>query len=92
MRCDNLRHALEYISRNKLEEYGSDPNSLSYLFELLIENSNLMSNQFESLQSKVESMEEMGTEEVQNYHEKNQELEAQLDLLEAELEKMRMYE
>lgn len=34
----------------------------------------------------------MGTEEVQDYHEKNEELEGQLDLMEAELEKMRMYE
>jgi hypothetical protein len=37
-------------------------------------------------------MEELGTDEVQKYHEKNQELEGQLDLMEAELEKMRMYE
>ena len=92
MRCDNLRHALEYIAINKLQQYSSDPDSLSYLFELLIENSNLMSKQFESLQSKVESMEEMGTEECRDYQIKNQELEGQLDLLEADLEKMRMYE
>ena len=46
VRCDNLRHALEYISKNKLDQYGTDPDSLCYLFELLIENSNLMSQQF----------------------------------------------
>jgi len=46
VRCDNLRHALEYISKNKLDQYGTDPDSLNYLFELLIENSNLMSQQF----------------------------------------------
>jgi hypothetical protein len=43
VRCDNLRHALEYITQNKLEQYCGDTDSLSYLFELLIENSNLMS-------------------------------------------------
>ena len=49
VRCDNLRHALEYISKNKLDQYGTDPDSLNYLFELLIENSNLMSQQFQTL-------------------------------------------
>ena len=76
VRCDNLRHTLEYIADNKLDEYREDKNALKDLFALLIQNSNLMSSQFENLQAKVEMMEEMGSEEVQQYQEQNSELEA----------------
>lgn len=58
----------------------------------MIENSHLMSSEFENLQARVEMMEEMGSEEVQQYQEQNSELEGQLNLMEAELEKMKMYE
>jgi hypothetical protein len=51
-----------------------------------------MSSEFENLQARVEMMEEMGSEEVQQYQEQNSELEGQLNLMEAELEKMKMYE
>ena len=51
-----------------------------------------MSTEFENLQARVEMMEEMGSEEVQQYQEQNSELEGQLNLMEAELEKMKMYE
>jgi predicted RNase H-like nuclease (RuvC/YqgF family) len=44
------------------------------------------------MQKKCQEMEENGTTEVQQYQEANMELESELEHLEAELERMRMYE
>jgi hypothetical protein len=44
MRCENVTHALEYIKCNKLEEYGSEPESFGFLLQLLIENSDILSS------------------------------------------------
>lgn len=92
VRCDNLIEVLEYIASNKLDEYRNDETALQEVFKLLIENSKLMSREFENLQAKVETLDDMGNEEVQQYQEQNSELEGQLCLMEAELEKMKMYE
>jgi len=44
------------------------------------------------MEARNEELEKVGSKEVQQYHEENMELEAELDNLESELEKMRMYE
>lgn len=44
------------------------------------------------MHAKVDEVEERGAIEIEEFEQKNQELEAELDLKEAELEKMKMYE
>ena len=62
------------------------------MFQLLIENSDILAEQFSSLENHIIALEEKGTDEVQEFQQRNVELEAELDLMEAELEKMRVYE
>lgn len=59
---------------------------------LLIENSEVLQNEFENQQNHINELEQKGTEEVQQIQELNQELEGELDQMTGELEKLKMYE
>ncbi len=67
VRCDNLIEVLEYIASNKIDEYRNDETALREVFKLLIENSKLMRTEFENLQAKVETLDNIGNEEIQKY-------------------------
>lgn len=92
MRCENLKQVLEYINHNKIQQYKNEKGSFECLFQLLVQSSEILGNQFEELLKRIEVTEEKNAAEVQVYQEQNMELEAELDLMEAEFEKMRMYE
>jgi hypothetical protein len=64
MRCENLRQAMEYIRNSKLSQYQTDMGCLQYLFDLLIENSDILENQFKDSEIKIAELEEQGTDEV----------------------------
>lgn len=59
---------------------------------LLIENQDVLQQEFETQQNYIDELEQKGTSEVQEYQELNQELEGELDQMAGELEKLKMYE
>lgn len=59
---------------------------------LLIENQEVLQQEFEKQQCYIDELEQKGTTEVQEYQELNQELEGELDQMTGELEKLKMYE
>ena len=73
-------------------EYQAHPHQMQKLFELLLSHNEQLSLHFDKMEARNEELEKVGSKEVQQYHEENMELEAELDNLESELEKMRMYE
>ena len=42
VRCENLKQALQYINKSKLQQYRHDKGSFEYLFELLIQNADIL--------------------------------------------------
>lgn len=91
-RCDNFRQALEYIIANKSQDYLNSPELFKRLISLVLSHNDMMANNIERLQSRLEDQQNHGTLEVQEYQQQNEELEGEIEHLEAELQKMRLYE
>lgn len=88
-----MRQILEYIAENdKMAEYQSQPEMLQYFIVLIMKHNVNISNQFDSLNARIEDLENYGSHEVQQILEHNCELEGELENLDAEIEKMRVYE
>lgn len=91
-RSENLIQSIDYILQNKIKEYTQDPKLFECFLKLFKENQKQILNKMEDQTRTIENIKENGTYELQEFHQQNRELEAEIEILMTENEKLKRYE
>ena len=91
-RSENLIQSIDYILQNKIKEYTQDPKLFECFLKLFKENQKQILNRMEDQTRIIENIKENGTYELQEFHQQNRELEAEIEILMTENEKLKRYE
>ena len=90
-RSENLIQIIDYIQQNNTAEY-TKPKHLDCLLKLVKENQKKISTKADEQHRAMENIKENGTLELQAYHQQNRDLEAEIEILIADNEKLKRYE
>lgn len=90
-RSENVIQIIDYIQQNNVADYRK-PKHFDCLLNLLKENQKKISTKVEEQQRALVEIKEHGTPELQAYHQQNRDLEAEVEILVADNEKLKRYE
>lgn len=93
LRIENFGQSLEYlVENNKFTVYTQNTHMFQKLMAQIIVHNNHVGMIVNRLETRIEDVEKRGCNDIQEVMDQNEQLEAELENLEAQIDKLRVYE